>query len=564
MLLKTSLSGGILIMLVIILRFLLTGKLPKRTFSLLWDIALLRLLIPFDLPLKYGISVPAINTTSPASDIQNSIIKLHDVTRNSAIPQAVNNTNNIKIPVLIWIIVMITLFMTFTLLYLKEYRKIQEALPVPKDQANYLRQLANIPAKTGLLVSDRIYTPLTFGVLHPKIVFPKFFKTEKSIYLKYIITHELVHIKRADNLRKIILLSAVCIHWFNPLVWIMYILFNHDMELSCDEKVLSVFGSNAKRDYALALINFAENQYESGFFSNEFGKKPVQERIEAIMKYKKATISSVVCAAIILGTAVTVFAKGEPGSKNNATIQNNTNAASYENTESPDNLHGFVDKEDFKEYEKYGLSYNEESGHIMYNGKVVGYFHDQKEKNTYTHITDETGKTGIRVIRNHNNEITGIKEVEIPENSPVTEINSNGSSIDNIKKYDSDTSYYFTINDVTSIESKKNSVNNTDIDYASSENGEDDSQTLEKFKKYGITYNKSLNVWQYKEKNIAGLIANTLDNFHFDSKSGTYTGTAGTEIYLNESNIKDAIYLVIDKDSLKEITEEEFDKMLEQ
>ena len=67
MLLKTSLSGGILILLVIILRFLLNEKLPKRTFSLLWDIVLLRLLIPFDLPFKYGIAVPVINTTDRKS-----------------------------------------------------------------------------------------------------------------------------------------------------------------------------------------------------------------------------------------------------------------------------------------------------------------------------------------------------------------------------------------------------------------------------------------------------------------------------------------------------------------
>lgn len=560
MLLKTSLSGGILIMLVIILRFLLNEKLPKKTFSLLWDIVLLRLLIPFDLPFKYGIAVPVINTTSSGSNTHPGIIKLPAGTKNPFYSQAVNNTNNHNIPMLIWITVMIILFITFTFLYLKEYRKIQEALPVSLDQANYLRQLADIPLKTGLLVSDRIYTPLTFGVLHPKIVFPKFFKTEKNIYLKYIITHELIHIKKADNLRKIILLSAICVHWFNPLVWIMYIFFNRDLELSCDEKVVSIFGTNAKKDYALALINFAENQYKLSFFSNGFGKKPVQERIEAIMKYKKATIYSAVCAAIILGTAVTVFAKGEPENNSNVTIQKNTNAASYENQKSPDNLYDFVGKEDFKEYEKYGLSYDESSGHIMYNGKIVGHFHDQKDKNGTTHITDETGETGIRVIRNSDNEITGLKEVEIPENTPVIEINNNSSTSDNIEENgQTSTSYSFTIMD-----GKENSGNNTNVDYASSENNEDDSQTLEKFKKYGITYNKSLNVWQYKGKNIAGFIAYTLDNFHLDSKSGTYIGTAGAEIYLNESNTKDGIYLVIDKDSLKEITEKEFNKIIEE
>lgn len=126
MLLKTSLSGGILILLVIILRFLLNGKLPKRTFSLLWDIVLLRLLIPFDLPFKYGIAVPVINTTSSASNIHPGTIKLPSGTKNPFSSQTVNNTNNLNIPVLLWITVMIILLTTFTFLYLKEYKRIQE------------------------------------------------------------------------------------------------------------------------------------------------------------------------------------------------------------------------------------------------------------------------------------------------------------------------------------------------------------------------------------------------------------------------------------------------------
>lgn len=110
--------------------------------------------------------------------------------------------------------------------------------------------------------------------------------------LKFVLAHEAVHVRRGDNLWKIVMMMAVCIHWFNPLVWIMYVLFTRDMELSCDEKVLSRFGERAKREYARALVGLAEKQYRFSLFAQGFGKSAIKERIEAIMKFKKATALS--------------------------------------------------------------------------------------------------------------------------------------------------------------------------------------------------------------------------------------------------------------------------------
>ena len=76
----------------------------------------------------------------------------------------------------------------------------------------------------------------------------------KNIYqLRYVLEHEYVHIRRLDMLTKLIMIAAVCIHWFNPLVWVMYILFNRDLELSCDETVVRRFGMDIKSVYATAL-----------------------------------------------------------------------------------------------------------------------------------------------------------------------------------------------------------------------------------------------------------------------------------------------------------------------
>lgn len=115
-------------------------------------------------------------------------------------------------------------------------------------------------------------TPLVFGIVNPKIILPAFLTADGSGRLKFVLAHEAVHVRRGDNLWKIVMMVAVCIHWFNPLVWIMYVLFTRDMELSCDEKVLSRFGEGAKREYARALVGLAEKQYRASLFARDSGK----------------------------------------------------------------------------------------------------------------------------------------------------------------------------------------------------------------------------------------------------------------------------------------------------
>ena len=78
--------------------------------------------------------------------------------------------------------------------------------------------------------------------------------------LEYILTHELVHIRRFDTLMKLLFVTTVCVHWFNPLVWAMYVLANRDLELSCDEAVVRTFGETMKSAYALTLIELEEKK----------------------------------------------------------------------------------------------------------------------------------------------------------------------------------------------------------------------------------------------------------------------------------------------------------------
>ena len=90
--------------------------------------------------------------------------------------------------------------------------------------------------------SDLISSPLTYGILHPVILLPKKLDRNDQAALKYVLTHEYVHIRRFDAITKILFAAVLCIHWFNPLVWVMYVLANRDIELSCDAWVIRMMG----------------------------------------------------------------------------------------------------------------------------------------------------------------------------------------------------------------------------------------------------------------------------------------------------------------------------------
>lgn len=432
MLLQMSIAGGVLILFITACRLLALNRLPKKLFMLLWDIALLRLLLPVNLPFSYGISTPAVQIAD------NGLRSLTITERNLSGIHAGRPVMNIEaglsrntvmafsLPLLIYLLGVITFLTLFIVSYRKEHRRIQDALPLPEKTEADLRILVRLPKRVRLYVSDRLSTPLTYGILSPKIILSKVFETMDEAQFQYVLTHELVHIKRADNFRKLLMLTAVSIHWFNPAVWIMYILYNRDMELSCDEKVITLLGEQNKKDYAMALITLADRQHSLSLFSAGFVKNTVKERITAIMKYKKATILSILFAVLSVGIAGTAFAENATSDTTDVTVSfsqqdSSTASASQENTttESNDFYFSFIRSENFKEYEKLGLSYDINTNRLMYDGHVVAYFHDEIAPSVYTHIyrpaVDDPLAIGIVVSRDADYNILALEKADIPD-----------------------------------------------------------------------------------------------------------------------------------------------------
>ncbi len=186
--------------------------------------------------------------------------------------------------------------------------------------------------KITVKVSDRVTSPLTYGIINPVIILPKNPPAD-SEEMRFALAHELVHIRRFDVLLKIMLTAAACVHWFNPLAWAMLSLANRDIELSCDEAVLKQLGCR-REDYAMALIRFEEKR--SVPTEAAFGRNAVRERIEAIMKFRKTTLAGIIVSACLIAGTTTAFAavssdKPEPSAADEYVTE--TNETTAETTE---------------------------------------------------------------------------------------------------------------------------------------------------------------------------------------------------------------------------------------
>lgn len=283
-----SLHGAVMIAVITILRALTLNQVPKKTFLVLWALALMRLLVPFSLPSRLSVytllarQAPAVSDATAVSP--PPVLPAAPVT---VMPQVTAPSASTVSPwAVVWLVGIEVCALTFAVLYVRCYREFQTSLPVEHDYAR--RWLAAHPLRRKLVIrqSDRVSSPLTFGVLRPVILMPKSTDWSDEGTLRFVLEHEFVHVQRFDALSKLALIAAVCVHWFDPLVWVMYVLANRDLELSCDEIVVHRFGG-ARADYARTLIRMMETRSGVAPLCNGFSKNAIEERITAIMKRRK-------------------------------------------------------------------------------------------------------------------------------------------------------------------------------------------------------------------------------------------------------------------------------------
>lgn len=310
---QMSVAGGVLILFIVVIRALAIHRLPKTTFLALWMIAALRLLLPFSIPLPFNIHigldvfsdvVQELPSGNIASTLPGDSPPSYDI--GTAVPSPA--TEHISTFEILWLVGVLLLAIYFSISYFRSMRKFRMSIP---DNTPYIQNWLTahqISRPLAVRSSDLISSPLTYGILHPVILLPKKLDRNDQVALKYVLTHEYVHIRRFDAITKILFAAVLCIHWFNPFVWVMYVLANRDMELSCDAWVIRMMGAKNRSSYALMLIKMEERRNGMSALCSHFGKNAITERIEAIMKFKKTSILACAFALVLVVGATTAFA----------------------------------------------------------------------------------------------------------------------------------------------------------------------------------------------------------------------------------------------------------------
>ena len=294
-LLQMGLSGAVMILIIVVIRALGINKLPKKAFLVLWGVAAVRLLIPYSLPSAFSI-YSLLERFAPATEKVKDVpalapmIPAHNVTLVPGTSAVHTASVPIDLWTVVWLVGGLVCAVFFVVAYLKCRREFKASLPIDNEYAKRWLIEHHSYRPIEIRQSSRISAPLTYGVLRPVILMPKTTEWDDLDTLNYVLTHEYIHIRRFDTVSKLALTIALCVHWFNPAVWVMYVLANRDIELSCDEAVIHQFGERTKSAYAMTLIHMEETRSGLTPLCNNFSKNAIEERITAIMKIKKTSL----------------------------------------------------------------------------------------------------------------------------------------------------------------------------------------------------------------------------------------------------------------------------------
>ena len=288
-----SISASWLILAVLILRLVLK-KAPKWVNVLLWGIVAVRLICPLSfesalslipssetIPLDIEMAAkPTIDSGVPAI---NSVV--NPVLSSFAPPQHVLTSANplqIWIPILniIWLIGVGALLLYTAVSYWRLCRKVDTA----------------VRYKGNIFQSENVSSPFVLGIIKPRIYLPFNMNGQD---LEHVVAHEQAHIRRKDHWWKPLGFLLLTIHWFNPLMWLAYVLLCRDIEFACDEKVIKELGNEQRADYTQALVVCSVNRRMIAACPLAFGEVGVKDRVKSVMNYKKPAFWVIIIAVII-------------------------------------------------------------------------------------------------------------------------------------------------------------------------------------------------------------------------------------------------------------------------
>lgn len=299
MLLKMSVTGGLMIAAITAVRALLQHRLDRRVFLLLWAITALRLLLPVFIP---SALMPSRQLIAPITQEPVTVI-VHqpsaESTVSSEIVSAAQETITIETRTsgqttvlrVLWLSGAFLLAAVFCISHLRNRWKYRFSLPLPSH--------VKVPEGLRVRMLDGLEAPLTYGIFRSTVLLPCDLSRYSEEQLRHILLHEQAHIRHHDVLKKLFLLFTLCVHWFNPAVWAMFYLASQDMEIRCDAEVISTIGKSARLSYARTLVA-AEHSRLSGILQTGFSFSSTAERLKAISKGKTSRVLSIMTAIVFI------------------------------------------------------------------------------------------------------------------------------------------------------------------------------------------------------------------------------------------------------------------------
>ena len=308
-----SVTASVVIVFVLLARLLLK-RAPKIFSYALWAVVLFRLLCPVSITTDFSLlglfDAPVTETTThttaveyipqdvvhtPAPEVKLPVPGVNQSV-NEALPLGDEQTaaDPLEAPValatLVWLagIGVLAAYSVVSLLRLR--RKLIGALPL----------------RDNIYLADYIDSPFVMGIFRPKIYLPSSLTEQEQ---GYIILHEQHHIRRGDHIIKALAFFALCIHWFNPMVWVAFVLSSKDMEMSCDEAVVRKLGEGIRADYSASLLSLATGRRIIAGTPLAFGEGDTKSRIKNLLNWKRAkpavvflALALVVLVAAVCGT----------------------------------------------------------------------------------------------------------------------------------------------------------------------------------------------------------------------------------------------------------------------
>ena len=338
--LSATIYGSIAGIVILVIKVLMKNKLNKKYAYLLWMILIIKLVMPFgpessfslfnQIPIKINSQVNMNNSSNINEYIIDTDYEGHsskNTSQEAIITQSASIINNeseksifINVIPLVWISGAVLTFVSYTVIYLHFMENIRKKENIKYDYLesvlNGCKEKLHIKRKINIVVDDMINSPSLIGIWKIRIIIPNNLTNLSKEELQHIFLHELCHFKSKDTWVDNMLVFLQCIHWFNPIIWYLFKQMRNDMEMACDERVLSVLNEKDHNKYGLTMLTVLEKvNYNKKFalgLNMADDKKTIKKRVELIknskhfLKKKKIlTITGLICLLVMGGALLT-------------------------------------------------------------------------------------------------------------------------------------------------------------------------------------------------------------------------------------------------------------------